>query len=90
MGIKPIKPESVIKGATYMFYSRIHTLTPATVPLRESLCEKGCDLIDYELIRDVDTGWMLVGSSWLAGKIGGYNAMWALGEALLLKWEIRT
>mmetsp|Transcript_7236 Transcript_7236/g.6418 ORF Transcript_7236/g.6418 Transcript_7236/m.6418 type:complete len:334 (-) Transcript_7236:322-1323(-) len=84
LGIKPIQPSQIIPDTNYMFYSRIANNLGATLPLRQALIDKNCSFIDYEVIRDKE-GKSLVGTSKLAGIVGAFNTIRALGEFLLIK-----
>ncbi|CAI2368317.1 unnamed protein product [Moneuplotes crassus] len=84
LGIKPIYPQNVIPDTNYMFYSRIANNLEATIPLRNSLLEANCSFIDYEVVKD-SQGNALIGTSRLAGRVGAFNTIRALGEFMLTK-----
>lgn len=77
MGVKEVKPEKLIPGKTYFFFS--HTIKKQShnrLLLKEVLAKK-IRLIDYEVLTD-SKGVRIIGFGRWAGMVGTYNGIRAL------------
>lgn len=84
LGVKEIAPESLQRGAAYLFFSHVIKGQRHNMPMLARLRELGCTLIDYELIRS-DEGRRLIFFGRYAGIAGMIDTLWALGQRL--RWE---
>ncbi len=74
LGIKEVKPENLIEGKTYMFFSHTAKMQPYNKELLKTVLEKKITLIDYEYLKDQE-GNRLIGFGKWAGLIGAYNGI---------------
>jgi len=84
VGVKEVPPESVLPGATYLFFAHVIKGQPHNMPMLKRLSELGCTLIDYEMVRD-EAGRRLIFFGRFAGLAGTIDTLWALGQRL--RWE---
>jgi len=88
LGVKELKPDALLAGKAYLFFSHVIKGQPNNMPMLSRLLELGCTLIDYEMIAD-DAGRRLVFFGRFAGLAGMIDTLWALGERLLAE-GVRT
>jgi alpha-aminoadipic semialdehyde synthase len=68
-------------GKTYMFFSHVIKGQDYNMPMLQRLIDRGCTLIDYEVITD-DAGRRLVFFGRHAGLAGMIDSLWAFGKRL--------
>lgn len=78
-GVKEVKPETLLPGKKYFFFSHTTKKQPHNKKLLQTILEKGCTLIDYEEITD-PTNKRLVAFGHFAGLVGAYNALLHYGK----------
>ncbi len=83
LGIKEVKPESLMEGKTYMFFSHTIKEQPYNRGLLQTIVKKNIRLIDYECLVDKKGMRVIAFGRW-AGIVGAYNAFWTYGR----KYEI--
>lgn len=72
VGIKEVKPEKLIPGKTYVFFSHTAKKQPHNRKLLHEILKRKITLIDLEYLRD-NNGIRLLGFGHWAGIIGAYN-----------------
>ncbi len=87
LGIKEIPLELIAADTTYLFFSHTSKAQPRNMPMLGRLLDRGCTLVDYELIVD-GTGRRLVFFGRHAGYAGMIDALWALGRNLAAEGHI--
>lgn len=81
LGIKEIPLAAIHPSKTYMFFSHTIKGQPANMPMLRFLLERGCSLLDHELVVD-DGGKRLIAFGRHAGLAGAIDALWILGRRL--------
>ncbi len=81
LGIKEIPLPLIQPSKTYMLFSHTIKGQPANMPMLRSLLERGCSLLDHELVTD-DDGRRLIAFGRHAGMAGTIDALWILGRRL--------
>lgn len=78
MGVKEIKPELLVAGKTYFFFS--HTIKKQIYNrnLLKTIIDKKITLVDYECLKDPN-GKRIVAFGYYAGLVGAYNTLRAYG-----------
>ena len=87
MGVKEVKPDALLDGLTYFFFSHTAKKQPYNRELLRSLVRKGIRMADYEYLTN-ESGLRVVAFGRWAGVVGAYNGLRGLGlmsEAFLLK-----
>jgi alpha-aminoadipic semialdehyde synthase len=84
VGVKEVPPESLLPGATYLFFAHVIKGQRHNLPMLARFRELGCTLIDYEMVRD-NEGRRLIFFGRFAGLAGAIDTLWALGQRL--RWE---
>jgi len=87
-GVKEVPAGLVQEGKAYMFFSHVIKGQPYNMGMLQTLLDRNCTLIDYEMVRD-DQGRRLIFFGRYAGLAGMIDALWTLGK----RWEacgIRT
>ncbi len=79
--IKEIPVGSILPGKVYAFFSHVIKGQAANMPMLAALHERGCSLLDYELVAD-DEGRRLLFFGRFAGLAGMIDTLWALGKRL--------
>ena len=74
LGIKEVKPEILIDGKTYLFFSHTAKMQPYNKELLKTIIDKKITLIDYEYLIDKE-GDRLIGFGKWAGIVGAYNGI---------------
>jgi saccharopine dehydrogenase (NAD+, L-lysine forming) len=80
-GVKEISESSFEKGKTYIFFSHVIKGQPYNMPMLKKMMEMGCNLIDYEVIKD-DQNKRLIFFGKYAGLAGMINSLWSVGQRL--------
>lgn len=83
-GVKEIPPSDILEGQAYCAFSHTMAGHPSTMPMLGRILERGCTLIDYELVRTAH-GRRVIFFGHFAGYAGMIDALWALGRRL--EWE---
>jgi len=83
LGVKEIPAEKIRDGLSYLFFSHTIKGQPYNMPLLRTILDRGCTLLDYELIRD-ENGVRTVAFGRHAGLAGAIDTLHALGQRLLL------
>jgi len=78
-GVKEVKPETLFANKKYFFFSHTTKKQPHNKKLLQTILEKGCTLIDYEEITDINKK-RLVAFGHFAGLVGAYNALLHYGK----------
>ncbi len=81
LGIKEIPLHAIHPSKTYMFFSHTIKGQPSNMPMLRSLLERGCSLLDHELVTD-DLGRRLIAFGRHAGMAGTIDGLWILGRRL--------
>jgi len=84
-GLKEIETAKLMPAKAYYFFSHTHKGQLKNRGMLHSLCEKGCTLIDYELMADERGQRVLTAFTYFAGYAGMTDSLWALGQRLLAK-----
>jgi len=79
MGIKEVPIEQLIPNKTYFFFSHTFKKQPYNRKLLRAILEKKIQLIDYEVIKNEQSGRLVAFGRW-AGIIGAYNGFWTYGK----------
>jgi len=87
-GVKEIASEHLEHGGVYCYFSHTVKGQRENMPMLRTLMERGCTLLDYELVRDAQ-GKRTIYFGDYAGYAGMIDTLWALGRRLA--WEgLRT
>lgn len=78
LGIKEVKPENLMPGKTYLFFSHTIKMQPQNRKLLQMVLKRKVTLIDYEILTDKN-GNRIIGFGHFAGLVGAYNGFRALG-----------
>lgn len=81
IGVKEIPLDRFQPGTTYVFFSHVIKGQPYNMPMLAEIIDRGCTLIDYELVRD-EQNRRLIFFGRYAGLAGMIDTLWALGERL--------
>jgi alanine dehydrogenase len=81
LGIKEMPRDYFRPGGAYVFFSHTIKGQPYNMGMLGSLVERGCTLLDYELVRD-EKGRRLIFFGRYAGLAGMIDTLWALGRRL--------
>jgi alanine dehydrogenase len=81
MGVKEVKPDLLLSGKTYFFFSHTIKKQPYNKMLLRTVLDKGIRLVDYETLTD-GNGIRIIGFGRWAGLVGTYNGLRA--------WCLRT
>jgi alanine dehydrogenase len=81
MGVKEVKPETLIDNKTYFFFSHTIKEQPYNKPLIKSILSKNIQLIDYEVLVNEQGQRVIAFGRW-AGIVGAHNG--------ILEWGKRT
>ncbi len=79
IGVKEVKPEYLIEGKAYMFFSHTAKKQRHNLELLRTLINRNIQLIDYEYLTD-NNGIRIVAFGRWAGFVGAYNALRAYGK----------
>jgi saccharopine dehydrogenase (NAD+, L-lysine forming) len=71
MGVKEVKPQSLIPGKTYFFFSHTIKMQPHNRELLRTVLDKHIKLVDYEMLTD-GKGIRIIGFGRWAGLAGTY------------------
>lgn len=77
LGVKEVKPERLIPGKTYFFFSHTIKKQPHNRLLLKEVLARGIRLIDYEVLTDIK-GIRMIGFGRWAGMVGTYNGIRAM------------
>lgn len=78
LGVKEVKPENIIEGKTYLFFSHTIKKQAYNRSLLQAALRKKIRLVDYEVLTNAD-GLRLIGFGRFAGLVGTYNGLRAYG-----------
>jgi alanine dehydrogenase len=78
MGVKEVKPQNLIAGKSYLFFSHTAKKQPYNRELLREVIRKGIRLIDYEYLTGTDGIRVVAFGRW-AGVVGAYNGLRAFG-----------
>jgi saccharopine dehydrogenase (NAD+, L-lysine forming) len=78
-GIKEVRPDKLIPGKKYLFFSHTRKMQPFNRNLFRSIMDKKITLIDYECMEHED-GQRILGFGFFAGIVGAHNGMMAYGN----------
>jgi alpha-aminoadipic semialdehyde synthase len=81
LGVKEIPAKYFRQDGAYIFFSHTFKGQPYNMKMLATMVEKGCTLIDYELIADQD-GERLIFFGRYAGIAGMVDTLWTLGRRL--------
>ncbi|MCG6922047.1 MAG: hypothetical protein LJF15_13340 [Acidobacteria bacterium] len=81
LGIKEMPTRCFRPGGAYFFFSHTIKGQPYNMDMLRSLVERGCTLLDYELVTDAE-GRRLIFFGRFAGIAGMIDTLWALGRRL--------
>ena len=76
--------EKLLPDGNYLYFSHITKGQPYNMPMLQRLLDLNCTLLDYEQIAD-DDGRRLIFFGQHAGYAGMIDALWALGQRLLVE-----
>ena len=79
MGVKEVKPEYLIEGKKYFFFSHTIKKQAHNQHLMKALIEKKVQMIDYETLTDKDNN-RIIGFGRYAGIVGAYNSILGYGK----------
>ncbi|MDH3285316.1 MAG: hypothetical protein OEQ13_11290 [Acidobacteriota bacterium] len=79
LGVKQIREEQIVPDTTYLFFSHTHKAQPQNMRMLRTLIDRGCTLIDYELITDGE-GRRQIAFGRFAGFAGMIDALSCLGR----------
>ena len=93
LGVKEVKPEYLLPGKTYMFFSHTAKKQRYNLELLRSAIRKKIKLIDYEYLTYQSKARIVAFGRW-AGIVGAYNTLRAYGNRsgefeLLPAWKCR-
>jgi saccharopine dehydrogenase (NAD+, L-lysine forming) len=78
LGVKEVPPENLIPEKTYLFFSHTIKKQEYNRVLLQTILGKKIRLIDYEILTD-NEGFRIIGFGRIAGIVGAYNGIRALG-----------
>jgi alpha-aminoadipic semialdehyde synthase len=81
LGVKEIPPERIAPGTAYLIFPHVTKGQTGTREMLHGFLERGCTLLDYELITD-RMGRRLIYFGRFAGYAGMIETLWALGQRL--------
>jgi alpha-aminoadipic semialdehyde synthase len=81
LGIKEMPRDYFRPGGAYMLFSHTIKGQPYNMAMLRSLVERGCTLLDYEVVTD-DRGRRLIFFGRYAGLAGMIDTLWTLGRRL--------
>jgi len=83
IGVKEVKPQYLLPGKTYMFFSHTIKKQPHNKDLLKAVLDKKIRLIDFEMLCD-SNGVRIIGFGRWAGLIGTYNGLraWLLRNGI--------
>jgi alpha-aminoadipic semialdehyde synthase len=81
LGVKEIPAKHFRQDGAYIFFSHTFKGQPYNMKMLATMVEKGCTLIDYELITD-EEGNRLIFFGRYAGIAGMVDTLWTLGRRL--------
>ena len=81
LGIKEMPKDYFRPGGAYFFFSHTIKGQPYNMEMLRSLVDRGCTLLDYELVRD-EKGRRLIFFGRYAGLAGMIDTFWTLGRRL--------
>lgn len=79
LGIKEVKPEYLIPGKTYFFFSHTKKKQPYNQPLMHALIQRRIRMIDYECLTHTDEQ-RILGFGLYAGIVGAHNGLMTYGK----------
>ena len=79
LGIKEVKPEYLIPGKTYFFFSHTKKKQPYNQPLMHALIQRRIRMIDYECLTHTDEQ-RILGFGLYAGIVGAHNGLLTYGK----------
>ena len=74
MGVKEVKPELLIRGKTYLFFSHTIKKQEYNKTLLKSILDNHIRMVDYETLTDKN-GLRIIGFGRWAGLVGAYNGI---------------
>ncbi len=77
LGVKEVRPDALIPGKTYFFFSHTIKMQPHNKGLLQEVLSRKVRLIDYEVLTD-SKGIRIIGFGRWAGMVGTYNGLRAL------------
>jgi saccharopine dehydrogenase (NAD+, L-lysine forming) len=78
LGVKEVKPETLIPGKTCLFFSHTAKEQPYNRKLLQAIARKKITLVDYEYLTRADKTRVVAFGRW-AGIVGAYNGLRAYG-----------
>jgi len=84
-GLKELKLPHILPEKTYLFFSHTHKGQAKNREMLKALVERGCSLIDYELITDDQGARLLKAFTYFAGYGGMVDSLWAYGKRMALE-----
>lgn len=78
-GVKEVRPQDLINGKAYFFFSHTKKAQPYNQPLMHALIEKNIRMIDYECLT-YQNGRRIVGFGKWAGIVGAHNGLLTFGK----------
>ncbi|MEZ4771728.1 MAG: hypothetical protein R3D00_01015 [Bacteroidia bacterium] len=81
-GLKEIDPAFILPGKAYMFFSHTHKGQLKNRRLLQTLIDKNCTLIDFELVVNEKQQRIITAFTYFAGYAGMIDSLWTLGQRL--------
>ncbi|CDH56826.1 alpha-aminoadipic semialdehyde mitochondrial [Lichtheimia corymbifera JMRC:FSU:9682] len=83
LGIKEVPTSKLLPGKTYVFFSHTHKGKKENMPMLKDILDKKIRLIDYELIKDPESGKRLVAFGRFAGNAGMVDGLHGMAHRFL-------
>ncbi|MCB0514634.1 MAG: NAD(P)-dependent oxidoreductase [Chitinophagales bacterium] len=80
MGVKEVPVAQLIPEKTYLFFSHTIKKQLQNKKLLQAILQQKIRLIDYECLRDTQTGSRLIGFGYYAGIVGAHNGLQVWGK----------
>ena len=81
-GLKEINIDAILPNKTYLLFSHTHKGQKKNRAMLKAFAERGCSVIDYELVTNEEGGRLLTAFTYFAGYAGMVDTLWALGLRL--------
>ncbi|KAI9317684.1 Saccharopine dehydrogenase-domain-containing protein [Dichotomocladium elegans] len=83
LGIKEVPSSKLLSDKTYCFFSHTHKGKPENMPMLKAILDKRIRLIDYELMKEPESGRRLVAFGKFAGNAGMVDGLHGMAHKFL-------
>ncbi|MDX2248852.1 MAG: hypothetical protein SF052_18840 [Bacteroidia bacterium] len=84
-GLKEIDPALILPNKTYLFFSHTHKGQLKNRRMLQTLIDRKCSLIDFELVMNENKLRTITAFTYFAGYAGMIDSLWTLGKRLSIE-----